>query len=102
MRGEDSSELRAHGLSSNKRQENAMLEYSWRLISPNGETRHQEKVTLSTLSAVWSILAEIADRFGRPGEVLQVIDQEGQMVIRMGVATARSTAMRSYHMARAA
>ena len=79
-----------------------MLEYSWRLISPNGETRRQEKLTLSALSSIWPILAEFADRFGKSGEVLHVIDQEGEMVIRMGVATARSVMARPDQMAYAA
>jgi hypothetical protein len=79
-----------------------MLEYSWRLITPNGETRRQEKLTLSALPSIWPILAEVADRFGKSGEVLQVIDQQGEMVIRMGVATARSAMARSNHMACAA
>lgn len=73
---------------------NAMLEYSWRLISQNGETRHQEKLTLSAAAGVWPRLADIADRFGKPGEVLQVIDGDGEMIIRMGVATARSVVRR--------
>lgn len=72
-----------------------MLEYSWRLISQSGETRHQDKLTLSALSAVWPKLADIADRFGKPGEVLQVVDADGAIIIRMGVATARSAIMRS-------
>lgn len=71
-----------------------MLIYSWRLISPNGETRHQETLTLPSLPSVWKELAAIANHFGRPGEVLQVIDGNGEMVIRMGVATARSIAAR--------
>jgi hypothetical protein len=67
-----------------------MFEYNWRLIGQNGETRHQEKLTLPSPRSVWEALAEIADRFGKPGEILQVFDGTGEMVIRIGVATARS------------
>jgi hypothetical protein len=69
---------------------NAMLVYDWRLIGPNGETRRQEKLTLPSPLSVWKALQEIAEYFGCPGEVLQVFDEAGDMVIRMGVATARS------------
>lgn len=72
-----------------------MLEFSWRLISRTGETRRQDKLELTTFSGVWPKLADIADRFGLPGEVLQIIDGNGEMVIRMGVATARSLIARS-------
>jgi hypothetical protein len=50
---------------------------------------------LTAFSGVWPKLADIADRFGLPGEVLQIIDGNGEMVIRMGVATARSLIARS-------
>jgi hypothetical protein len=72
-----------------------MLEYSWRLISQSGEIRHEDKLTLSALPVVWPKLAEIADCFGRPGEVLQVMDGDGAIIIRMGVTTARSAIMRT-------
>jgi hypothetical protein len=71
-----------------------MLEYSWRLISRTGETRRQERITLPSLLSIWKALEEIADHFGNPGEVLQVFDGNGEMVIRMGVATARSITAR--------
>lgn len=67
-----------------------MFEFSWRLISQSGETRHQGKLELKVPSAIWKNLADIADRFGRPGEVLHVIDKDGETIIRMGIATARS------------
>jgi hypothetical protein len=72
-----------------------MLEFSWRLISRTGETRRQDKLELTAFSAVWQKLADIADHFGRPGEVLQIIDGDGEVIIRMGVATARSMIARS-------
>jgi hypothetical protein len=72
-----------------------MLEFSWRLISRTGETRRQDKLELNAFSAVWHRLADIADRFGMPGEVLQIIDGDGEVIIRMGVATARSMIARS-------
>jgi hypothetical protein len=66
-----------------------MLELSWRLVSQNGEMRHQANMTTPSLHDVWRELTALADRFGRPGEVLQVFDAHGEMIIRVGVATAR-------------
>ena len=71
-----------------------MLELSWRLISQGGEIRHQANVLTPSLSAIWCELAAIADNFGHPGEVLQVMDPHGDMIIRVGVATARNAAGR--------
>jgi phasin len=67
-----------------------MLELSWRLISQAGEIRRQSNVMIPSLSAIWRELAAVADNFGHPGEVLQVLDPHGDMIIRVGVATARS------------
>ena len=67
-----------------------MLELSWRLISRSGEIRRQETVTTPSLPAIWRELASVADRLGRPGEVLHVMDPQGEVIIRVGVATARS------------
>jgi phasin len=67
-----------------------MLELNWRLISQAGEIRRQSNVMMPSLSAIWRELAAVADDFGHPGEVLQVLDLHGDMIIRVGVATARS------------
>ncbi len=67
-----------------------MLELSWRLVSQGGEIRRQANMTMPSLDAVWRELAAIADHFGRPGEVLQILDAHGDMIIRVGIATARS------------
>jgi hypothetical protein len=71
-----------------------MLELSWRLVGQGGEIRRQANVTMPSLRTIWSELAAVADNFGRPGEVLQVLDPNGDMIIRVGVATARSAAGR--------
>lgn len=72
-----------------------MLEFNWRLISRTGEIRREDKLEITAFAGVWPKLADIADCFGMPGEVLQIIDGNGEMVIRMGVATARSLIVRS-------
>ncbi|HUO54376.1 MAG TPA: hypothetical protein VMU18_06535 [Rhodoblastus sp.] len=66
-----------------------MLELSCRLVGPGGEVRRQASLTTPCLRAIWRELAAIADHFGRPGDILQVFDRNGDMIIRMGVATAR-------------
>lgn len=71
-----------------------MLELSWRLISQGGGIRRQATVLMPSLSAIWPELAAVADNFGHLGEVLQVMDPHGDMIIRVGVATARSAAGR--------
>ena len=71
-----------------------MLELSWRLISQGGEIRRQANVMMPSLSATWRELAAVANDYGHPGEVLQVLDQDGDMIISVGVATARSAAGR--------
>jgi hypothetical protein len=67
-----------------------MLELDWRLIGQGGEIRRQAKVTMPCLAAIWRELAAVAVKFGNPGEFLQVLDPQGEMIIRVGVATARS------------
>jgi hypothetical protein len=69
-----------------------MPEFNCRLISQSGEIRRQKCVTLPSLPAIWRELAAIAQSFGQPGEVLQVMDAGGDMIIRVGVATARCSA----------
>jgi hypothetical protein len=69
-----------------------MRQYRLRLIGIDGEARIEKVIVQPTLSAVWLELAVIAEALGRAGEFLQVIDECGEMVIRVGVATARSAA----------
>jgi hypothetical protein len=69
-----------------------MLELNWRLVGQGGEILRQANVALPSMAAIWRELAAIADTFGRPGEVLQVFDPNGAMIIRVGVATARGAA----------
>jgi hypothetical protein len=69
-----------------------MRQYRLRLIGLNGEARIEKVMEQPTLSAVWRELAVIAEALGQAGEFLQVIDECGEMVIRVGVATARSAA----------
>ena len=71
-----------------------MLEFSWRLIGCDGEIRLQEKLKTKTFPNLWKILVEIADDFGRPGEVMQVLDERDQIVIHVGVATAQGLPLR--------
>jgi hypothetical protein len=69
-----------------------MRQYRLRLIGMNGEARIEKILEQPTLNAVWLELAEIAETRGQDGEFLQVIDDNGEMVIRVGVATARKRA----------
>jgi hypothetical protein len=69
-----------------------MRQYRLRLIGMNGEARIEKILEQPTLAAVWLELAEIAETHGLDGEFLQVFDDIGEMVIRVGVATARSRA----------
>lgn len=69
-----------------------MRQYRLRLIGMNGEARIEKILEQPTLTAVWLELAEIAETRGLDGEFLQVIDDNGEMVIRVGVATARRQA----------
>jgi hypothetical protein len=69
-----------------------MRQYRLRLIGIDGEARIEKVIEQPSLSAVWRELAVIAEALGRDGEFLRVIDECGEMVIRVGVATARSAA----------
>ncbi len=71
-----------------------MLEFSWRLIGQNGEVRLKDKMQAATIRNLWQILAEIADDCGRPGEVLHVLDEKGEIVVHVGVATAQGMRLR--------
>jgi len=63
-----------------------------RLVAADGEIRRQEAAVFPSTSAIWVALADIAQELGRPGEFLQVFDDRGEMIIRVGVATAQSAA----------
>jgi hypothetical protein len=59
-----------------------------------GECRtiHREQALKSVTGIdLWREVSFFAARYGRDGEHVQVFDEGGEMVIRVGVATARSS-----------
>jgi hypothetical protein len=69
----------------------AMHEFSWRLVDANGATRLRETMRAEGISDLWTIVPKIVGEFGRPGEILQILDELGDIVIYVGVATAKKT-----------
>ncbi|PPQ37373.1 hypothetical protein CH337_03815 [Rhodoblastus acidophilus] len=61
-----------------------------RLVGAGGEIRHRESVEFASNLAIWRALASLARKRGQPGEFLQVLDQNHEMIIRVGVATAET------------
>ena len=69
-----------------------MAEFKLLLIG-HGRTIHSEQIVQSSGgSDLWRSVSTFAAN-GRDGEYVQAMDQWGEMVIRVGVATARSSLM---------
>ena len=66
-----------------------MKQFRLRLIGATGEIRHERCFDSAGGTDLWRVTADAADRYGRTGEFLQVFDSRGDMVIRVGVSTAR-------------
>jgi hypothetical protein len=63
------------------------------LLIGNGRTIYNEQIVQSSGgSELWCSVSTFAANYGRDGEV-QAMDERGEMVIRVGVATARSSPM---------
>jgi hypothetical protein len=64
------------------------------LLIGHGRTVHSEQIVQSSGgSELWRSVYSFAANHGRDGEYVQAMDQCGEMVIRVGVATARSSLM---------
>ena len=70
-----------------------MAEFKLLLIG-HGRTIHNEQIVQSSGgSELWCSVSTFAANYGRDGEYVQAMDEWGEMVIRVGVATARSSLM---------
>jgi hypothetical protein len=68
----------------------AMLKFRLRLVRESGEVRLEYWLSVDDGKQIWSALRFLADRLGETGDFLQVFDESAEMVIRVGVDTARS------------
>lgn len=76
-----------------------MFVFSLRLIGQTGEVCLQEKMKTTTFPKLWKLLAEVAEDFGQPGDILQVLDERDQIIIHVGVATAQERLQRPHQAA---
>jgi hypothetical protein len=61
------------------------------LLIGDGRTIHTEQMIQSSDGReLWRSVSSFAANYGRDGQYVQAIDERGEMVIRVGVATARS------------
>ena len=68
-----------------------MQEVELRLLGAGGEVRHKESAAFSSTPAIWKAVSDLAQKRGKPGEFLQVLDRNNEMIIRVGVATAQTS-----------
>jgi hypothetical protein len=68
-----------------------VAEFRLRIIGDGRTIQNEQMVQSSGGSELWRAVSFFAARFGRDGEYVQAFDQNGEMVIRVGVATARSS-----------
>jgi hypothetical protein len=62
------------------------------LLIGDGRTIHYEQIVQSSGgSELWRSVLSFAAKNGRDGQYVQAMDEWGEMVIRVGVATARSS-----------
>ena len=62
------------------------------LLIGDGRTIHYEQIVQSSGgSELWRSVSSFAAKNGREGQYVQAMDEWGEMVIRVGVATARSS-----------
>ena len=64
-----------------------MTSYCISLHRKNGTIRFEDKVELPAMEAVWRQLHVISTTIGQTGEYLEVADESGGIVIRIGVMT---------------
>ena len=69
-----------------------MTTYSISLHRKNGTIRLKHDVELSAMEAVWRQLHNISASFGQAGEYFEVFDENGGIVIRIGVMTNKAVA----------
>jgi hypothetical protein len=63
----------------------AMSQYNIRLIEKSGLVRTEQKAVLGSLACVWRYIGVVAQTTGQPGDIVQVVDAQDQMIIRTGV-----------------
>lgn len=68
----------------------AMRNFRLCLVRRSGEVRIETSLSVDDGKQIWSELRSLANRFGESGDFLQVFDESAEMVIRVGVDTARS------------
>jgi hypothetical protein len=68
-----------------------VAEFRLRVIGDRRTIHNEQMVQSFDGGELWRAVAYFAARYGRDGEYVQVFDQDGDMVIRAGVATARSS-----------
>jgi hypothetical protein len=69
--------------------------FKLRLVRRSGEVRLEHWLSIDDGRQIWSVLRSFADRFGETGDFLQVFDETAEMVIRVGVDTAKSVTAKS-------
>ena len=68
-----------------------MAEFRLHLISDRRSIHNEQIVQSPDGSALWRAVSFFAANHGRDGEYVQALDEEGEIVIRVGVTTARGS-----------
>jgi hypothetical protein len=76
-----------------QQREGSVAEFRLLLIGDGRAIRNERIVQSSGGSDLWRSVSSFAANYGRDGEYVQAMDEWGEMVIRVGVATARSSLM---------
>jgi hypothetical protein len=69
-----------------------MLNVHVRLIAPTGAIRHEKRLVSENHKSLWRELSQIALTDGEDGDMLRVADEHGDIIVHMGVSTARDMA----------
>ncbi len=67
-----------------------MAKFRLRLIADGRSIQNEQTIQSPGGSELWRAVSFFAANHGRDGEYVQATDEDGEMVIRVGVATARS------------
>ncbi len=71
-----------------------MSSFIFQIIGPEQRLIGEERMCLPDLPSVWSELIRMSWRVTESGTRMEVRDESGDVVIRVGIATARATADR--------